>query len=61
MFISEERKLSVNLLQLLTWGLNLGLLFSLGHTIMQAFSEWADAKTPCDVDMNIFVGGFVRK
>ena len=61
MFFSEERKLSVNLLELLTCGMNLGFLFSLGRTIMQAFSECKDAKTPCDVVTNISVGGFVRK
>ena len=53
MFFSEERKLSVNLLELLTWGMNVGFLFSLEHTIMQAFSECTDAKTPCDVVTNI--------
>ena len=61
MFFLEERKLSVILLELLTWGMNLGLFFSMGHTIMQAFSECTDAKTPCDVVTNILVGGFVRK
>jgi hypothetical protein len=61
MFFYEERKLSVNLLELLTWGINLGFLLSLGHTIMEACSEWREAKTPCDVVTNILVGGSDRK